>query len=529
MPEESDYAVLNKAAWFVALPPVIFARRCRSAATGKASAYPQFLNLCGNRSNSRYFAGSNLAPAINGKPFSDYLIEVEMATEKEIPPLQRASCLRYCALCIREGIHLRLHQHLAIATCLIHNQPLASDCQRCRKLLSTTLISGQSSFSCEHCNESLIKNDRMAISHACGTRESAKSASEQFLAWRRKSIDWVDVECGAHHIKLPERHPLQQLTTRALVWEAACRASPPPGFIKRVPFPGVGIGIRCLDLRSGRKGSASTAAHFSQAEIQPFRHDERRYVDRYGLALRRVTTVFLRRYRRKHNNCLDGPYRMFGRRYDDETSHPEELLNCCPVAIGFWLWRLQASKDFIFEVLRTHLDVNNCGNMDLLFYGLARSHLHRLIYSAWQCVTGRGSGASTSQLALADLLHFGGYTAQRLKDEMGLDTSAYYMRFDASSAIDRMACRGNRGYVERLRRQLRAVTVYGRKFPFPVIDLEHTWEERQAVQEYPFAHMKHDGVFVSSKHKEQREWELLNAAINARGASDLANAARISI
>ena len=538
LPEESAYSLVNKAAWFVSQQPVWFARSCNSLDGRPTKPSPARLDFADVRGLDRYFHNKRLMPSIHGLSFPAYLRAVQESELRENSLPWRSDRLRICASCIAMGVHLRLHQHTAVTHCPVHGVELESKCPHCQIHISYCSESNQGSYSCGQCHYSLLHERQITTLHGIEFRSAVASASSALKGWRMRALQDAKVGCGINRIEGGDTHPLRNLMANRVLLAARCRDSGAPAWIASCGFAGADVQVGSIRISGPRRDAAfrsiseldvaavnrSFGASVSMRKNPTIPGVDDRISDaRVQAALRRVTNCFLKRCCSRHAECLDTPFRMFGESLMGKDA-PEELLQCCPVAVGFWLWRLSSTTDLR---LITHLGFrcrgSTCANVDLLLYSLAKSHLHYLIYLASACAM-LGRSSSGHQSSALDPV----YSAMRQLDicwhpfmsgndrerEVALDGACHLVRFDCSPLIANMECAGSAPYVRRLRRQLRSTRVidarHGREIE---LDLEHTWESKQFKQVRPFALMRHDRPLLAIEKWAELQSDCFEAVI----------------
>lgn len=512
--QESTYSVLNKVAWFLAIPPTAFVRRCRHGFEGRQCSSPRWIRFDPTHSWLHYLENELLMPRVMGLTLPRYIASVEKRMIDEVPERWCSSHLRVCRECIAGGVHLRLHQHLAIERCPVHATVLVTACFSCGKLLEWAMRDAQCSFSCCQCNSIFLHDGDIAIDHSSSFRYSTCVTTDTFLLWQRDVNLRTSAGCGITITTLAESHPLRAIDSNSLLLEAACRVSPAPPCVRQrrlylaeVRYRKIRVDTAMGDATSRRLSSdpiiADCVALNGRRSKSRFYSLQTIDAERKLQALRRVTAVFLSCYRKRHDQCLDEPYRMFGEELREDEEHPQELLQCCPVAVGFWLWRISSAK--IHMRGRVYQDSHNgglVGNLDLLLYAVAKSHLHYCIYTAHSCSVYHQNSVIDVAGAIAPLRslfdsHSSSWAPESSTQDytriIGLNGVSYHIGFDAREMLSSIACPGGGAYASRLRRK------YGR-VPFMMVNsLENTWAEWQPKQVVPFAPMSRDAIFSAPK------------------------------
>ena len=530
LPEESTYSLVNKVSWFLAQSPIRFARACNTIDGRKTAISPKRLDFTDRRALERYFSNQRLTPRIHGLSFADYLRRVRDRESRENTVPWRARGLRVCVSCIAMGVHLRLHQHTAVSHCPLHGIELESKCPYCKLFMSYCVESDQGHYCCPQCHRSLLHEGRVATVHDDEFRSAVNAASSVFEQWRMRALLDVTIGCGVERIEVDDEHPLQDLAANRVLLAARCGDASVPAWVGSCNLIEANVQVGTIRIAERRRDS--TFRSITESDVAAVNRSVRdlglshrgssmRSVDgrldcqRYRTALRRVTSYFLSRYGPQHTECLDTPFRMFGENLTDKDA-PEELLQCCPVAIGFWLWRLSSSNSLEeLTCRRLYCSDARFASVDLVLYSLAKSHLHYLIYLANTCaMRGRESAedrhsmlgpirAAISQIRMCwHPIEVGSVR----EGEFGLEGACHCVKFDCAALIARIECSGSAPYVCRLRRQLRNTLVMNpRNGRFIEVNLEPTWEAEQFQQVRPFALMKHDRMLLSeAKFMEPR-------------------------
>ncbi|WP_162600725.1 hypothetical protein [Paraburkholderia sp. C35] len=67
--------------------------------------------------------------------------------------------LRHCPVCLSNGYHSPVFQHLSIHTCPLHEVPLRTACQNCNAELNPTwLVAGTNPFGCPRCDAMFVRS-----------------------------------------------------------------------------------------------------------------------------------------------------------------------------------------------------------------------------------------------------------------------------------------------------------------------------------------------------------------------------------
>ena len=531
LPEESCYALISKWTWFQARPPTGVVRACRLPREGVKPAGPIRVDFNGPNQWHDYLENPAMMPSIHGFSLVEHLRSLDKQTKEDIGRRWLSHELRVCDHCIGVGVHLRLHQHLAVARCPVHDTPLRAHCRDCGKPLEHAYAKGQMAFACAACERSLLVNGNIAVDHSIDFRTLLAEVAQQAVAWLMPINLGGCLACGVGALDR-DAESLLGLTRPHMMLEAVCRtAQPPPTWVERQELPDVSMTLRRLDVRCQPSVSIS-AGSVDVLRILPdeWSHDRELYESAEGLPLRagrfrqavqRVAARFIRQLGAQHSECLDTPFRMFGAGLKEYETHPFELLDCCPVATGFWLWRIACHRMYVSwaendRSSRFHRQLpagTFPRNADLLLYVLAKSQLHYFIYVARQCQQAYwGTEAENwgpMMQPLFELAQCWDDTWSSYRDSGNqwptVGDGVHYLQFNADALIQDMACPGALPYQARLRRQLRSAAV---RSPdgWKIVNREASWASRQFAQQRPFAPMKGDWIFHPTHRGPGRSW-----------------------
>lgn len=116
--EESCYSVICKAAWFTGHTPASFVAQCRTPdgeeKVNERSLCIAFADWYHELPNAR------VQPWVHGKSMVEHLYDRNVAEARLFTKSWRSPWLRICIKCIERGVHLSLHQHLAVHRCPVH-------------------------------------------------------------------------------------------------------------------------------------------------------------------------------------------------------------------------------------------------------------------------------------------------------------------------------------------------------------------------------------------------------------------------
>lgn len=348
----------------------------------------------------------------------------------------------------------------------------------------------------------MLLDDRIRTKHRTSFRRAVQTASAALNSWILASGLTRRIERGAPHLPLNPELPLQQCTGPRFVLEACCRVTRPPNWIRRFMPKGVELTWRRFDV-----GDSSCI----QPEPEGSMHSPRRRfesavgsaeVDRIHASLRRVTSMFLRRTSSSHSQCLDTPaatYALYG------TSHKlhDELLQCCPVALGFWLWRKAASKDPFFR--RVLLLPNlRLADIDRILFATSRSHLHYCIYAACRMAIRTTQRRREGDSALLEAIgkdsdwiplmtNINRYLPCTFSESGWLD----HLRVSVDDLIRTVKCPGARPFLRSLVRYNEMIGV-----PWARIPRDAEWLRKGYRQETPFRRTQTDHIFLDTEPEQ---------------------------
>lgn len=564
--EESVYALWNKISWFSAVAPTSLVRGCRFP-TSRTQIGPREVTYEHPGRWTEYLENAVMLPRIRGRNARDAIDALYELARKEVPSIWASDRLRICEECISEGVHLRIHQHLAVGRCPLHGHLLRSTCKTCGASLPYA-STDQKAFCCQACGSCLLNGGdiRFDISHKY--RLGLARLDSEARQWLRPLSAGMNRE---HLVGIAGGgldHPLSNVDVRSLLLTAlrSSSAQTPPWLTAPTSLDGdFSIAAmrpeetsliksfqraKCIGEWNLREGSQHRehrkTLHNKQEEIK-----ERAITARYRQALMRVTANFLKRICPYHTQCLDTPYLVVGE-WDEDYPYNYEVMGCCPIALGFWLWRKRAARHFSsMAYLRPDEYFHDIGitrvggSLDLLFYALGRSDLHACILVAHQCSEHwRTTGDEYSSLSALNewrkrKASLGAWVSSYLDFGSGLHELTF-LRIDVSRLIERPLCPGREPYYRSLRRKLREFRYVNRtSLRIEYLDLENTWESEALEQADPFRPMNDDWVFLKADqfplrhgggrlahfarveltHGNENHFACVNSAINLRSST----------
>ncbi|WP_445143365.1 hypothetical protein [Dyella sp. Tek66A03] len=502
---ESLYALWNKFAWFVGISPAALVRGCRLPRVGLAA--PKWIHYR-HADWARYLESPEKLPTIQGISTAEAVKAYAAAMDLEVPEKWRSQRLRVCEHCISMGIHLRIHQHLVVERCPLHNVPLRSTCGACGHALDFHSEQHRA-FSCVRCGHCFLDKGLVKVAIPLSLRKKAATVIESVLAWLRPINS--DLQLKQNGCQgggwANEDNPLSHLRVRALFIDGFRRSSRSVPVWMQNPICGkAAVSITRIDplatSLSGAMRQGIDVEHWvtkvcdsadqpdEDYDEVPVEAPDIELEDRYLQALRRVAAKFMLSIQGRHRECLDAAPLVARLAGGDEHDLTPAMLRCCPVALGFWLWRrrgsafslwMSAFSDCYFERDgKTHVGAGT----DLLFYALARSDLHACIMVAMECVKHQeDSGddlAALEMLSIWEGWRLSSYSISRQSLDFDAENSGWtFLRIDASHLMATTRCPGLEPYQNVVRQRLRSVPVFNRKTgQIEQWNMEDTWQER---------------------------------------------------
>lgn len=390
LPSESLYALFSKVAWYSAKPPVKLIGqlsdsvryrilRCRPDERGD---YPLWM---------RNFPEEGLRFLSFRKPLGESIARITAAYGREVPTAWQCASLRVCADCIATGVHLRIHQHTALARCPVHETVLTQVCQHCGSELFLGYKHWKArAFACDQCQRSLLRDDGIVTRHS---ETSASVVAKRVSA----TLDWLHTLSVSENLYLGSGRG-SEVRDQHLLLGALYRASraPPRAIAEPDATHGrlelVQIAVHpcrlCHAIRAGKPNGLELFANMPKSQRWPYERKEVIYisVSAHRLAARRVTAYFLSRFP-IHTACLSAPH-IAWEWLEGHAQRADALARCCPMAIGFWAWR-KATQRMHLELTRYtrhHVCRYDDDLLIPLVYTSLRSLLHYCIATASDAV-----------------------------------------------------------------------------------------------------------------------------------------------
>lgn len=390
---ESPYALLNKASWFQCGRPLDLVRRgALSGADWRYDEPEAWIDRLDDQ----------VLPRVGGVVLAERMVQLASRLRREVPVPWRRRYLAVCPICIAHGVHLRVHQHFAVACCPVHpRQRLVSVCPRCDRSLPFRIYRDQPAFACAPHGHMLSAEPPQRLSASAETWAYRVRQAESAQAW----LDALHARVPLDDTDLGPETAEQVPFRRRLALEAVLRAGPRvPPWVLRMDVPAQ-IALRTVAAFPTKAPTGMAAG--TAGPGPPRAEDIDHCVARLANGLRLSAKAFVVRYGANHAWCLDRPYQLLGT-WSSLAPSDARLLTCCPVAIGFWLWRLRwgpALAELTGAVgLQNHTPL--VADYRSSLGGLVRSHLHVCVVVARQAVRAHryGEPAEAALQALRGLL-----------------------------------------------------------------------------------------------------------------------------
>lgn len=384
LPYESAYSLFSKAAWWKSVTPSsllasyvgegrpTYGRRSRMVMFGMPDIWIRSLH------------GSSCLPATTQGTLLDSLVKAEADQRVCIADLWQSPVLRFCQECVSLGVHLWIHQHTLIVKCPVHLIPLTSACARCGQPIQISYRVSQAPFACL-CGHPLVG------SAGC----SAVAEREEFQRLPRISEEmsgWLSLAAAqASSVELPGSWQAQHF---AEVCAISLQRLPVPACMRREIDPRFDVRLKSVGIYDGSlKNVTSGDWEFGNFQWSTSGGKERSeglasdgsppIIGAVASAFRRVAIAHL--VATSKHACIDLPWIMFRESLLLlQADSMSELVQCCPVGVGFWIWRMLCD-DLLSMIRRNPLSAwqsellksqvgGNC-----VLYMLARSELHYCI------------------------------------------------------------------------------------------------------------------------------------------------------
>jgi len=452
LPEESAYSVFSKIAWFQSLPPARYLSACRQPAWRRYGDHSiDFSEPCLWLS---YLQNERVMPRVHGQSLRVWMGELIAREAEQVPPLWRGHYLRVCDGCLKEGVHLQLHQHMALSHCHVHARPLRETCRHCQRVLRLGYSGKIEAFCCPACRGPLTLRQAFGQPRSHEQRGAIHQATEQAT---RSLHGLKELLCiDARKAALDRIWPLSMA---GLLLEAALTRIPAHPALRRGHWPRARLTTEAAV--TGRPTASAATRSGAGTGLVGETIAERL------IAARRVTAWFLCKKGPSHLLCLDAPLHMFGEGFSLDAERPEDLLGCCPVAVGFWLWRLSFGHLCQPQVGEEEGDAAPVDRgVVLLLYKAFKSHLQYCLYVAQRILTADPHLHVTERLSALRRLTYASFRDFRIAAAWCQDVPVALVRFDIDHSWISTPCRGYRAYQRRLREQHHAAPCVPPQIPF---------------------------------------------------------------
>lgn len=473
LPEESLYSVISKIAWFQAMPPL------RYLSTILGRSYAEGLVLGPNEKWLSNIRDHHMAPDVGGLPFADGIAEWLLTEKVDTPIAWRSRSLRVCDHCLADGVHLRIHQDLAVHKCPLHMEPLHSTCGHCFGHLTLSYARRTEAFCCPRCSAPLTAGHVFGMPRPETQRQAVQTAVRAV----RSSVLKVRKIIGPHVDSVLRPSSSGSCANMShLRLDSVCAQAGVHPALRRLHIPKVelkteSVKFRTADDRAAHPGGLIEAC--SMAEFQ--------------LAMSCIVRWFVKAKGRSHGQCLDSPLRMFGPDFGLSIRNAQDILGCCPVATGFWLWRLSNCRQ-LERYLRQppSEDAPIRRHRLLILYKALKSHLHYCLHVA-QRMLHTDLRHLDDQLRVQALHRVWAMSVEDLQFSTLRSVSSTLVRYEMQWRWMDVPCDGFVAYATRLRRQCQEVEAPRENFsggPLYGVDVEPPAEGRARM---PFTLMRLEG------------------------------------
>ena len=470
LPEESMYSIFSKVAWFQTLPPAKYWRDCRLPIR---RGYPVLaLDLSENQGWTAWLNNEPIMPRVQGCQLRVWMNHLAAQQAQEIPYYWRSWDLRVCDRCLNEGVHLRLHQHMGLSRCHVHGTLLRHLCKHCGKSLQLLYGTKTEAFCCSHCTKPLAPQSVFGQPRREAQRQRVEQATEQVrlpLRALEQLGNHIDARCAFGL--------LWAMSMKCVLLECIHLHIPAHPALRRWRWPNAAITTEALAAGQPTQPSPEVTAAFERGtslELQ--------------IAACQVARWFLLTKGEQHTQCLDVPTGMFGASFSAKVERPEDLLTCCPVAVGFWFWRLSFGQDINVSATdrQDFMDSKPNHRLVLILYKALKSHLQYCLYVAMQILINEdGRLNNFHQLrGLYELTE----TSFRSFRFVPWGFPAMLIRFDVKGDWWSKPCSGNLPYERRLQRTLQNT---------PAVPDDHRAQDSSHFHKTPFVCMRFDRFLFS--------------------------------
>lgn len=330
----------------------------------------------------------------------------------------------------------------------------------------------QSAFSCTYCSHSLLRNESIRFGFDSSFVERCTRANAECRRWLRRlhampgrsessieELERLDAVASDSDPRFLVLAAFMNSVTHIPPWFRRCRQKDFVVSLARVNPSEAAI---CRSIRSVTRAEELGVKRIPETKwsTDPWKKDkyaDGRMVSRlYHRTIMRVASCFLRQISAKHGACINTPRQIAGEKLGSILLGWQwHILDCCPIAVGFWLWRLQSATRFSHLVeygptacAQTLGCVAFGPSSSQLCYAIERSRLHTCIVVSHRCrKLWQETGQAFPALNILDeWAHRSGTLItphQSCLNFKGAETDVAFFRLDASSLIARVACLGN--------------------------------------------------------------------------------------
>lgn len=451
LPEESVYSAFSKVAWFQSLPPARYLSACRLPAERRYGDHVIAFSEPWHWLS--YLQNERVMPRMRGQPLRLWMEALVAREADHVPPLWRGHYLRVCDGCLKEGMHLQLHQHMALSHCHVHATPLRETCRHCQRALRLRYSGKVEAFCCPACGRPLTSRQAFGQPRSHELRGAIHQATEQTTPSLHglRELQCIDARKAALDRIWP-------LSMAGLLLEAAYTRIPAHPALRRGHWPQA-----CLRTEAATTGRPTAVATRWGAGAGLAGET---FAERLKAA-RLVAAWFMHQKGRLHLHCLDAPLHMFGEGFSLDAERPEDLLGCCPVAVGFWLWRLSFGHHFQPRAGDEYEQASPADRgVVLLLYKAFKSHLQYCLYVAQRILNSDADLHVTERVSALRRLTYTSFRDFRLVTTRSPDVPVTLVRFDIDHSWISTPCRGYRAYRRRLREQNSMLPCVPPQIPF---------------------------------------------------------------
>lgn len=437
LPEESVYSVFSKVAWFQAMPPAKYLailQRRRHVTSIDLEPTAKWLSSLQDH---------EMMPKIQRQCFPSSIKALSAHELLETPADWRSQTLRVCDQCLVNGVHLKLHQDIAIHLCPAHLTPLREACRHCSGYLPLWYGTRTEAFCCSLCGKPLVDSRTFGMPRAENQRHAVRLAAKQVMA-SVLQVRRMLVPYARSATAMPKYvSPLDMGVVRL---ESVCTSVGAHPALRRLHWPRVKVTTDTI------LQTASATSRFGREDLSVGR---RGTLGELQMATSCVITWFLRKKGRSHTQCLDAPLRMFGADFGLDVRNPEDILDCCPVAVGFWLWRLSNCRRFEHYLRKPAPPDETQADRDhaLVRYKMMKSHLQYCLHVVQQLHADRRYLDKADKLRILRLVKASSMNDFRFELSPSSRVSTRLVRFEMEWDWMDAPCEGYAGYARRIRRQ----------------------------------------------------------------------------